>query len=76
MELRPSPHLGVVSIEKGAFGPPSTTVANFTLHVKPVLGFKLFELICQKKSTNHCEQVNRQLISLIFQPEFAPRSIY
>ena len=23
-------HLGVVAIKKGAFGPPSTTVANFT----------------------------------------------
>ena len=26
----PPLHLGVVAIEKGAFGPPSTTVANFT----------------------------------------------
>ncbi len=26
----PSPHLGVVAIEKGAFGLPSTMVANFT----------------------------------------------
>ena len=25
------PHFGVVAIEKGAFGQPSTTVANFTL---------------------------------------------
>ena len=25
-----SRHLGVVAIEKGAFGPPSTKVANFT----------------------------------------------
>ena len=27
--LRPPLHLGVVAIEKGAFGLPSTTVANF-----------------------------------------------
>ena len=30
MELWPTLHLGVVAIEKGAFGSPSTTVANFT----------------------------------------------
>ena len=30
MELRPPLHLGVVAIEKGAFGSPSTKVANFT----------------------------------------------
>ena len=30
MELRPPPHQGVVAIEKGAFGSPSTKVANFT----------------------------------------------
>ena len=26
-------HLGVVAIEKGAFGSPLTTVANFTLYI-------------------------------------------
>ena len=31
MELRPPLHLGVVAIEKGAFGSPATKVANFTL---------------------------------------------
>ena len=31
MEEGPPLHLGVVAIEKGAFGLPSTTVANFTL---------------------------------------------
>ena len=30
MEYRPPLHLGVVAIEKGAFGSPSTKVANFT----------------------------------------------
>ena len=30
MEYRPPLHLGVVAIEKGAFGSPSTMVANFT----------------------------------------------
>ena len=29
--VAPSLHLGVVAIEKGAFGSPSTMVANFTL---------------------------------------------
>ena len=28
--VTPSPHLGVVAIEKGALGSPSTKVANFT----------------------------------------------
>ena len=28
MRLRPSLHLGVVAIEKGAFGSPSTKIAN------------------------------------------------
>ena len=31
MSQRPSLHFGVVAIEKGAIGLPSTTVANFTL---------------------------------------------
>ena len=30
MESRPSLHLGVVVIKKGAFGSPSTKVADFT----------------------------------------------
>ena len=30
MELRPPLHLGVVAMEKGAFGSPSSIVANFT----------------------------------------------
>ena len=29
--VAPSPTLGVVAIEKGAFGSPSTMVANFTI---------------------------------------------
>ena len=33
MELRPPLHLGVVAIEKGAFGSPSTKVANFTYFI-------------------------------------------
>ena len=32
MELRPPLHLGVVAIEKGAFGLPSTKVINFTYY--------------------------------------------
>ena len=32
-EQRPPLHLGVVAIEKGAFGSPSTTVANFTFYL-------------------------------------------
>ena len=31
----PHTHLGVVAIEKGAFGSPSTTVANFTYFTQP-----------------------------------------
>ena len=31
MEQRPLLHLGVVAIEKGIFGSPSTKIANFTL---------------------------------------------
>ena len=31
MEKHPPLHCGVVAIEKGAFGSPSTKVANFTL---------------------------------------------
>ena len=31
MEYRPLLHLGVVAIEKGTFGSPSSKVANFTL---------------------------------------------
>ena len=33
-------HLGVVAIEKGAFGSPSTTVTNFTLLIWFVLVVK------------------------------------
>ena len=32
--VAPSLHLGVVAIEKGAFGLPSTMVANFTLYFR------------------------------------------
>ena len=31
--LRPPLHIGVVAIEKGAFGLPSTMVANFTFYL-------------------------------------------
>ena len=31
MVLRPPPHFGVVAIEKGAFGSPSTKVANLLI---------------------------------------------
>ncbi len=34
MELRPPLHLSVVAIEKGAFGSPSTKVANFTYYFR------------------------------------------
>ena len=34
MELHPPLHLGVVAIEKGAFGSHLTKVANFTLPVQ------------------------------------------
>ena len=33
MELRPLLHLSVEAIEKGAFGSPSTMVANFTFYL-------------------------------------------
>ena len=33
MELHPPLHLGVVTIEKGAFWLPSTKVANFTTYL-------------------------------------------
>ena len=33
MEYLPPLHLGVVAIEKGAFGSPSTKVANFTYFI-------------------------------------------
>ena len=33
---RPSPHFGVVTIDKGAFGSPLIMVANFTILVNDV----------------------------------------
>ena len=33
MEYHPPLHLGVVAIEKGAFGLPSTKVTNFTIYI-------------------------------------------
>ena len=33
-EKRPRLHLGVVAIEKGALGTPSTKVANFTFYIR------------------------------------------
>ena len=35
--VAPSPHLSVVGIEKGAFGSPSTMVANFSYFFKNIL---------------------------------------
>ena len=37
--VAPSLHIGVVAIEKGAFGLPSTMVANFTYFYKSKLYF-------------------------------------
>ena len=47
MDEKQSPplHLGVVAIEKGAFGSPSTTVANFTYMVSSNY-FYLIIVIC------------------------------
>ena len=33
MELQPPQHLDIVTIEKGAFGSPSTKVTNFTIYI-------------------------------------------
>ena len=39
MELRPSLHLGVVAIEKAAFGSPSSKVTDFTftINISPLV---------------------------------------
>ena len=42
MESRPPLHFGVVAIEKGTFGSPSTKVTNFTfffIHADETTGF-------------------------------------
>ena len=44
MELLPPLHLGVVTIEKGAFGSPSTKVTNFTFYLNNIVLCKLFAL--------------------------------
>ena len=45
MESRPPLHLGVIAIEKGAFGSPSTTVPSFTdLSIKPRREEKFHEI--------------------------------
>ena len=50
MEKRPPLHLGVVAIEKGAFGSPSTMVANFYLLTKDRIIFILLHEIETLKS--------------------------
>ena len=45
MEQRPSEHLDVVAIEKGAFGQPSTKVANFTTYIIYTWSLKLKDSI-------------------------------
>ena len=42
MEKRPLQHLGVVAIEKGAFGSPSTKVTHSTYFVSSDLASKSF----------------------------------
>ena len=42
MEKRPPLHLGVVVIEKGAFGSPSTTLTNFNF-TYDIYGYNLVE---------------------------------
>ena len=37
MEKHPSLHLGAVAIEKGAFGSPSTKVANYYFYIYAVM---------------------------------------
>ena len=39
MEYRPV-YLGVVAIEKGAFGSPSTTVVNFTFYLYVYINYE------------------------------------
>ena len=50
MELRPPLHLGVVAIEKGAFGSPSTMVANFYIAILETifLATKEWAQVCLK----------------------------
>ena len=56
MEWRPSPSFGVIDIEKGAFGSPSTKVANFPLFfcIAIVENIKL----CKKKVQAHLKRLS------------------
>ena len=50
MEWHPPLHLGVVAIEKGAFGSPTTKVSNFTfiyiyIYIYPILIF-IYIYVC------------------------------
>ena len=61
-ELLPLQHLGVVSIEKGAFWSPSTTVANFTFtSLKRKLGSDLTETF---KITNEISYDGRHFFNI------------
>ena len=50
MESHPPLHLGVVAIEKGAFGSPSTKVTNFTIYMS--IKHSIIKTLMYSKSIN------------------------
>ena len=59
MEYRPPLYLGVVAIEKGAFGSLLTMVTNFTFYLFTLTGLSTF--LCVKYIRVSSSQTNKSL---------------
>ena len=58
-EYHPPLHLGVVAIEKGAFGLPSTTVSQLTnFNVESILIHKIFTVLYAQKSREQSQYIS------------------
>ena len=61
MELSPPLHLGVIAIEKGAFGSPLTKVTNFTYIIGIYYIIYIIWIVGQDKALVNCYAYNFQL---------------
>ena len=67
MVLRPLLHLGVVAIEKGAFGLPSATVANFIFFMIILAIHELYKGRLKSSLANQATYLDYDQIMFIFQ---------
>ena len=68
MKYRPLLHIGIVAIEKGAFGSHLTTVAKFTLLAD-------VDFLCKMKSAYVLQKYHRELTIRTEQGKYIPLNV-